>query len=132
MATAPAPTPVAILGAGSWGTALAILLARNGFHSLLWGHDPARVAQMARERRNQRYLPTVSFPDLLEPSEDLSQILDQARRFLLVVPSHAFRSTLSVLRPRLSRDAVVAWNPVAPSCCPRWLRRSWVATSPPV
>jgi glycerol-3-phosphate dehydrogenase (NAD(P)+) len=109
MATAPAPTPVAVLGAGSWGTALAILLARNGFRTLLWGHDPARVAQMARERRNQRYLPTVSLPDLVEPSEDLQQIAAESRRFLLVVPSHAFRSTLCVLRPLLPRDAVVAW-----------------------
>ncbi len=109
MTAASAPTPVAVLGAGSWGTALAILLARNGFRTLLWGHDPARVAQMVRERCNQRYLPSVLFPDLLEPREDLLEIAGEASRYLIVVPSHAFRATLLQLHRRLASGAVVAW-----------------------
>lgn len=102
-------TPIAVLGAGSWGTALAILLSRNGYRTLLWGHDPARIAQMARERCNNRYLPGLSFPDSLQPHEDLTQVAHEVARFLVVVPSHAFRATLARLAPRLQPNSVLAW-----------------------
>ena len=58
-------TRVAVLGAGSWGTALAILLARNGARTTLWGRDPAAIAAMAAMRRNTRYLPDAEFPAAL-------------------------------------------------------------------
>ena len=100
---------IAILGAGSWGTALAVLIARNGYHTLLWGHDAARQARLAHERENARYLPGVRFPDNLLIREDLLETAEEAAHLLVVVPSHAFRATLEALKPRLPAEAIVAW-----------------------
>jgi len=100
---------IAVLGAGSWGTALAVLIARNGLPALLWGHDPARMAQLAHARENSRYLPGVRFPDNLHIREDLIATAQEARHALLAVPSHAFRATLEVLKPQLPDGAIVAW-----------------------
>jgi len=100
---------IAVLGAGSWGTALAVLIARNGYRTLLWGHDPARQAQLAHARENARYLPGVRFPDNLAVREDLLALCDEAAHLLLVVPSHAFRATLEAVRPRLPASAIIAW-----------------------
>lgn len=101
---------IAVLGAGSWGTALAVLIARNGHPTLLWGHDPARLAMLAHERANQRYLPGVVFPDLLQVREDLLAVAHEAAHLLAVVPSHAFRATLEAIKPCLPNTAIVAWG----------------------
>jgi glycerol-3-phosphate dehydrogenase (NAD(P)+) len=100
---------IAVLGAGSWGTALAVLIARNGYHTLLWGHDAARQARLAHERENARYLPGVRFPDNLLIREDLLETAEEAAHLLVVVPSHAFRATLEALKVRLPTEAIVAW-----------------------
>jgi glycerol-3-phosphate dehydrogenase (NAD(P)+) len=100
---------IAVLGAGSWGTALAVLLARNGYRTLFWGHDAARQARLAHERENIRYLPGVRFPDNLLIREDLLETVDEANHLLVVVPSHAFRVTLDAIKARLSAQAIVAW-----------------------
>lgn len=100
---------LAVLGAGSWGTALAILIAQNGFRTLLWGRDAARQARLAQERENARYLPGVRFPENLFIREDLLATIDEAAHVLVVVPSHAFRATLEAIKDRLAPSAVVAW-----------------------
>jgi glycerol-3-phosphate dehydrogenase (NAD(P)+) len=100
---------IAVLGAGSWGTALAVLLARNGHAVTLWGHDAAHMARVAHDRGNSAFLPGIPFPDNLSVSDDLQSLASSAQRFLLVVPSHAFRSVLTAVQPHISRDAVVAW-----------------------
>jgi glycerol-3-phosphate dehydrogenase (NAD(P)+) len=100
---------IAVLGAGSWGTALAVLLARNGHAVTLWGHDAAHMARVAHDRGNSAFLPGIPFPDNLSVSDDLQSLASSAQRFLLVVPSHAFRSVLTAVQPHMSRDAVVAW-----------------------
>jgi glycerol-3-phosphate dehydrogenase (NAD(P)+) len=100
---------IAVLGAGSWGTALACLLAGNGYRTLLWGHDPARMAQLAHARENARYLPGIRFPDNLVIREDLIATAREAAHLLVVVPSHAFRATLEALAPHLAASAIVAW-----------------------
>ena len=100
---------IAVLGAGSWGTALAVLIARNGYRTLFWGHDAARQARLAHERENARYLPGVRFPENLFIREDLLETVEEATHLLLVVPSHAFRATLEALKSRLPADAIVAW-----------------------
>ena len=101
--------PIAVLGAGSWGTALAVLIARNGYRTLFWGHDAARQARLAHERENARYLPGVRFPENLFIREDLLETVEEATHLLLVVPSHAFRATLEAFKTRLPADAIVAW-----------------------
>lgn len=100
---------IAVLGAGSWGTALAVLIARNGYPVLLWGHDPARMAALAHERENSRYLPGTRFPDNLHVREDLLALCEEVAHLLLVVPSHAFRATLEAIKPHLPASAIVAW-----------------------
>lgn len=100
---------ITVLGAGSWGTALAVLIARNGYRTLLWGHDAARQAQLAHARENVRYLPGVRFPDNLVIREDLRTLVPEAAHLLVVVPSHAFRPTLEALKPQLPSTAIVAW-----------------------
>jgi len=105
----PAKPAIAVLGAGSWGTALAVLMANNGYPTLLWGHDPARMAQLAHARENVRYLPGIRFPDNLLIREDLIATAQEADHLLLVVPSHAFRATLEAVRSHLDSTAIVAW-----------------------
>jgi len=63
---------IAVIGAGSYGTALAICLARNGHQTLLWGRDANHVAEMASSRANEKYLPGSKFPDSLAVSADLA------------------------------------------------------------
>ena len=101
--------PVAVLGAGSWGTALAIQFARGGRAVRLWGRDRARLADMAQRRRNQRYLASAEFPRSLEVEPELSRALAGARDVLIVVPSPAFRDLLGVLAPHLAPAMHVAW-----------------------
>ena len=99
----------AVLGAGSWGTALAILIARNGHPVTLWGHHPDHVQDLAAARENRRYLPDVSFPALLQVDVDLDAIAEQSEILILAVPSHAFRATLSQASKQLSRHCRIAW-----------------------
>jgi glycerol-3-phosphate dehydrogenase (NAD(P)+) len=99
---------IAVLGAGSWGTALAIQFARAGRSTVLWGRDADHMRAMALARRNDRYLPEAEFPSLLQVVPDLKAAL-QARDVLLAVPSHALRSTLSDCAPFFGADARVAW-----------------------
>jgi len=102
-------TPVAVLGAGSWGTALAIQFARGGRPVRLWGRDRERLGDMAAGRRNERYLASAQFPDSLQVEPDLARAVAGARDVLIVVPSHAFRALLTQLAPYLAPDMHVAW-----------------------
>lgn len=100
---------IAVLGAGAWGTALSVLLARNGRRVWLWGNDPKQLERLARERVNAAALPNTALPSLVEPSPGLDMIVRKARDFLIAVPSHAFRATLGALRADLNTDATIAW-----------------------
>lgn len=101
--------PIAVLGAGSWGTALAIQCARAGRATRLWGRDPAALAAMRRERCNRRYLPDAEFPATLEVAADLEHALDGALDVLIAVPSHAFRALLEEIAPRLRPGMRICW-----------------------
>ncbi|HUO18230.1 MAG TPA: 2-dehydropantoate 2-reductase N-terminal domain-containing protein, partial [Steroidobacteraceae bacterium] len=91
MTARPAGAPVAVLGAGSWGTALAIQFARGGRSVRLWGRDGVQLTAMARARANTRYLPGVGFPDSLAVEGELARAVEGAHDVLIVVPSGAFR-----------------------------------------
>jgi glycerol-3-phosphate dehydrogenase (NAD(P)+) len=95
-------TPTAILGAGSWGTALALHLARSGQTVRLWTIDADHAAEMQAERENKRYLPTLAFPSTLQATSDLKIALEQVSDILIAVPSAGFRSTLLRLQPFLN------------------------------
>ena len=105
----PQLTPMAVIGAGSWGTALAIQCARAGHPTRLWGRDAALVESMRLARRNARYLPDAEFPPSLEPVAELSAALTGVRDVLVAVPSHAFRATLLRIKPLLDDPARIAW-----------------------
>jgi glycerol-3-phosphate dehydrogenase (NAD(P)+) len=98
-----------VIGAGSWGTALAIQLAREGHPTELWGRDGAQLDAMRRARRNERYLPDAVFPDTLQVADDLKRALEGARDALIAVPSHAFRATLESIKPLLGQGTRIAW-----------------------
>ena len=100
---------MAVIGAGSWGTALAIQLARAGHPTYLWGRDPAQLDAMRRARCNERYLPDAAFPEPLDIARDLNQALGGGRDALIAVPSHAFRATLELIEGNLSGDTRIAW-----------------------
>ena len=100
---------VAVLGPGSWGTALALLLARHGHPVRLWGHDPEEIAPLHQERENRHFLPGIPFPPTLTVGVDLAEALASADLALVVVPSHAYGVTLTRLRPHLPAGAGFAW-----------------------
>jgi glycerol-3-phosphate dehydrogenase (NAD(P)+) len=99
----------AVLGAGSWGTALAILLARQGRPVRLWGHLQAEIDHLRRDRSNEQYLPGIPFPEPLDCTADLGAALEGAPLILVAVPSHAFASVLEAVKPLLRRGQRVAW-----------------------
>jgi len=100
---------VAVLGAGSWGTALAALIARHGHPTTLWGRDSATLAAIAERHENPRYLPGIALPETLRTSADLGSALAGCDLVLVVVPSHAFADTLRALAPLRPAHAGVSW-----------------------
>ncbi|GHE89636.1 glycerol-3-phosphate dehydrogenase [NAD(P)+] [Thalassotalea profundi] len=102
-------TDICVLGAGSYGTALAICLARNGHRTLLWGRNADHINQMKQSLSNEKYLPGIQFPPTLEVSSDLAQVVKSSRNVLVVVPSHAFGDILTEIKPWLRKDARLAW-----------------------
>lgn len=104
-----AAATVAVLGPGSWGTALALLLARNGHEVRLWGHDPEEIAPLRRDRENRRYLPGIPWPPSLTAGVDPAEVLARVELALVAVPSHAYATTLARLQPHLPETADFAW-----------------------
>ena len=100
---------VAVLGAGSWGTALAAVLARNGVPTTLWGRDAAAIAQMRTTRLNTRYLPDLELPAELALSSDLDTTVRAANAVLIVTPSHAFGALLEEIAPQIASGAGLVW-----------------------
>ena len=88
---------IAVFGAGSWGTAIASLLARNGHEVVLWGRNEATLAAIARSRRNEKYLPGQRLPNRLAVEPSLSRIVESASEWLVAVPSHAFKELVAGL-----------------------------------
>jgi glycerol-3-phosphate dehydrogenase (NAD(P)+) len=98
-----------VVGAGSWGTALAIQFARTGRRTLLWGRAEDNPAELERSRENARYLPGARFPDTLRADGDLAAVLAEAPLVVVAVPSHALRPVLTKMKPLLRSDARLAW-----------------------
>ncbi|MGE0032107.1 MAG: NAD(P)H-dependent glycerol-3-phosphate dehydrogenase [Steroidobacteraceae bacterium] len=101
--------PIVVLGAGSWGTALAIQFARGGERTVLWGRAEDDPAELARARRNERYLPGAEFPPSLAIEPDLAKAVGSGEDIVLVVPSSVLRLVLQQIKPMLGPRSRVAW-----------------------
>ncbi len=100
---------IAVLGAGSWGTAMAIMMARAGHRVTLWAHNPSHIAALEKDRCNTRFLPDHSFPKTLLTSPDLEETVSTHHFIMIAVPSHALRATVEKCKPLLQKDTVVTW-----------------------
>ncbi|KKI88800.1 glycerol-3-phosphate dehydrogenase [Bacillus sp. SA1-12] len=96
---------ITVLGAGSWGTALAIVLADNGHHVKLWGHRPELIIDINEKRTNEKYLPGVKLPENITGVSNLEQSLEGARTVVLAVPTKAIRGVLSDIS-KVLKDAI--------------------------
>ena len=105
------PGPTAVIGAGSWGTALALLLARCQQDTLLWSGEPGHAQAMARSQSNEAYLPGIPLEPRITPSDNFEEATN-ASRLVLAVPSHAFRAVLTQLKEHLPRDkhCYICWG----------------------
>jgi glycerol-3-phosphate dehydrogenase (NAD(P)+) len=101
------PATITVLGAGSWGTALAVHLSRVGHDVRLWARDPTIVDDMRARRANVVYLPDVTLPATVHVTHDLSGALAGAALVICAVPSHGCRAVLRHAAPHLGRDATI-------------------------
>ncbi len=98
---------IAIIGAGSWGTAIAMLLAEKGLRTVLWGHNESQIHLLQKERENKKYLNGFPFPDTLNLEADLKEAATGADVVCMVIPSHGYRSIFSKLVPYLKTGSYV-------------------------
>ena len=92
---------IAVLGSGSWGTALAVHLARTGHDVRLWARDAALAATLASSRENRAYLPGIALPEALTPTGNIAEAVDAASFAVVAVPSHGLRDVARAARPHL-------------------------------
>ncbi|MGI6656751.1 MAG: NAD(P)H-dependent glycerol-3-phosphate dehydrogenase [Desulfobulbus sp.] len=98
---------VAVIGAGSWGTSLALLLARKGQPVTLWDKNTEHIEQVGKDRENKRYHPGHRFPDILRTTADLAEAVRDAECVVMVVPSHGYRAVYRDLFPSLAEGTFV-------------------------
>ncbi len=109
MTTTERPQKISVYGAGSWGTALALQLARNGIDVLLWDFNPEHIAAYDKARENTGYLPGIPFPDNLKCSDSIDDLVQHSHDQLIVIPSHGFRDLLKQLKPKISKQHTIVW-----------------------
>lgn len=97
----------AVIGAGSWGTSLAILLAKKGEQVCLWGHEDEHIEKLRKDRENKMFLPGFSLPADLFLTSDLNKAVSNAQCVVMVVPSHVYRSVYKAVLPLLTDSAMV-------------------------
>ena len=100
---------IAVLGGGSWGTALALQLDRSGSHSFLWDRDTQNLEQIRSTRLNERYLPGIDIPESIIIENDILAAVKAADHVLVVTPSHAFATVMKTIREVLVQGQGVAW-----------------------
>src|SRR4051812_45791049 len=98
---------VAVLGAGGWGTALAVHLGRSGHDVALWGRDASLMDQIASRRANPTYLPDVVLPANVTSTAVLREALDGARHVVVAVPSHGLRRVVRTAAGAIDEGAVL-------------------------
>lgn len=97
----------AVIGAGSWGTSLAIMLAKKGEQVSLWGHEPEHIEELKKSRENTIFLPGFSLPTALSLTSDLKEAVSNAQCVVMVVPSHVYRGVYKAVLPLLADSTLV-------------------------
>src|SRR5215510_14036712 len=97
-------SPIAIIGAGGWGTAMAITMARHGKNVRLWAYEPYLVETMLATRENPLYLPSIPVPESVRISNSMSEVLGNAGIVIIAVPSHVYRSVFTQMLPLVNDD----------------------------
>lgn len=97
---------IAIIGAGSYGTALALVAARSGHPVKLWAHDPEVAAILQQQRQNQVYLPSFELPANIQPTHKLNEALRDAEVVITAVPSHVCREVYTNMLPHLRAEMI--------------------------
>lgn len=101
---------IAVCGSGSWGTALATVLARNSSDDIwMWGREEAVIAEISTQHTNNAYLPEIALPHNIKGTTDLKLALSKARDILIAIPSKAFPEILSTLKPLLKPEQRIVW-----------------------
>jgi len=100
---------ISVFGAGSWGTALAVLLSRNGSPVTLWCRNSTQAQTMQQQRNNARYLPDTPFPESLRITADLGEAVRVSQELLVVVPSHSFRAVVQDIAGAMRQGQRLAW-----------------------
>jgi len=104
---ADSPTRVAVLGAGSWGTTFAKILADGGASVTLWARRPELAREISQSKRNSDYLPGINLPRSLWASSNLTEVLEGAEQVYLSVPAQSLRENLRIVRELIPNDAIV-------------------------
>jgi len=110
------PDRISVIGAGSWGTALACLLCEKFEKVDLWGRNPASMSEMQAQRRNLAYLPRIRLPDQLRATSAISDVLNESLSFVVAVPSHSFRHLLENLHRSIKdsgrnpQESTIIWG----------------------
>lgn len=103
----PETSRAAVLGAGGWGTALAVHLGRNGHRVALWGRDPVLLQEIAARRANPTYLPDVTLPPSVHPTAELADALAGAGHVVVAVPSHGLRAVMRAAAAHVPARAIL-------------------------
>ncbi len=127
-------TKIAVLGAGSWGTALAMVLSENGHHVNIWGNMPERIEEINQKHTNEHYLPGVKLAESIIGYTDLEEALKDVSFILLVVPTSAIRSVTKQInallddkqKNRLLSMRVKVWSKFRISVSQLLLTKRWL------
>lgn len=98
---------IAVLGAGSWGTAIATLARRAGRKTTMWSRDPVTAEQITHQARNEKYLPGLELPSGIEATHDLPAAVKGAEAVFVVVPSGSVRGVCREIRPYIASETPV-------------------------
>ncbi|PEJ53759.1 MULTISPECIES: NAD(P)H-dependent glycerol-3-phosphate dehydrogenase [unclassified Bacillus (in: firmicutes)] len=98
---------ISVLGAGSWGTALAMVLSDNGHSVTLWGNNANQINEINDDHTNKKYLPEIELPQSLKATVNLNEAINGAKYILLVVPTKAIREVCQKLNNELTEEVTI-------------------------
>ena len=98
---------IAVIGAGSWGTAIAILLSSKGYNVRLWDVNPKRAENLIADRENKQYLPNIKFPNTLHPIIEIEEVLAGVELAIFAAPAQQFRVALDNALPHIEKDTKI-------------------------